>query len=158
FVYLPIQQAYQAQATIVIRTAADPIGAIQPLQSVVGRIDPALPLFSIMPMNAYLGFAVVGQRIASVLLGIFGTLALLLASLGLYNALAYAVATRRREIGIRMALGGSRLDVVALLLRGATAVILAGIGGGLIAAAALARLVTTQVYGISATDAFTYAT
>jgi len=158
YVYLPILQVYQAQATFVIRTTGDPTAAIQELESLVGRVDPALPLYSVMPMKAYLGFAVVGQRTASVLLGLFGTLALLLASLGVYNALAYAVATRRREIGIRMALGGSRTEVVALLLRDGTTVILAGAVGGLIAAAALARFITTQVYGISATDPLTYAT
>jgi predicted permease len=156
YVYLPIQQVYQPQATMVIRTAGDPDGMVQRLQVIVGRVDPALPLYSAMPMSAYLGFAVVGQRTAAVLLGIFGTLALFLASLGLYNAVAYAVASRRREIGIRMALGGLRMDIVSLLLRGGTAVILAGIGSGLIAAGALARFVTTQVYGVSATDPITY--
>jgi putative ABC transport system permease protein len=109
-------------------------------------------------MSAYLGFAVIGQRTATVLLGLFGTLALFLASLGLYNALAYAVATRRREIGIRMALGGRRIDVVALLLRGGTTVIVIGVGSGLIAATALARFVTSQVYGVTATDPLTYVT
>jgi len=158
YVYLPIQQFYQPQATIVVRTAGDPATVVQPLQSAVARIDPALPLYSVMPMRAYLGFAVVGQRTATVLLGLFGIVALFLASVGLYNAIAYAVATRRREIGIRMALGGSRTDVVALLLRGGTAVILVGVGGGLIAAAASARFLTTQIYGVSATDPLTYLT
>jgi predicted permease len=158
YVYLPIQQFYQPQATVLIRTAGDPAAVIQGLQSLVARMDPALPLYSIMPMRAYLGFAVVGQRTASVLLALFGALALFLASLGLYSALAYAVATRRREIGIRMALGGSRIDVVTLLIRSGTVVILAGVGGGVIAAAALARFVAAQVYGVSATDPLTYVT
>jgi len=158
YLYLPIQQFYQAQATIVIRTVGDPTGVSQPLQSVVARADPTLPLYSVMPMSAYLGFAVVGQRTATVLLWLFGTLALFLASLGLYNALAYTVATRRREIGIRMALGGSQIDVVVLLLRGGTAVIGVGLGGGLIVAWTLARFVTGQVYGVSATDPLTYVT
>jgi putative ABC transport system permease protein len=156
YVYLSIQQFYQGQATVVVRTVGDPGTVIQPLQLLVGRLDPALPLYSVMPMNAYLGFAVVGQRTASVLLALFGTIALFLASLGLYNALAYAVATRRREIGIRMALGGSRVDVVGLLIRGATAVVVAGVSGGLIAAAALARFLTSQVYGVNVTDPLTY--
>jgi ABC-type antimicrobial peptide transport system permease subunit len=158
YVYLPIQQFYQAQGTIVIRTAGDPAAVVQPLQSVVARLDPALPLFSVMPMSAYLGFAVVGQRMATVLLGLFGTLALFLASLGVYNALAYAVATRRREIGIRLALGGRRTDVVTLLLRGGTAVIVVGVGGGLLAALALAHFVAAQIYGVSATDPLAYVT
>ncbi len=158
YVYLPIQQVYQPQATLIIRTAGDPVTAIQPLQSVVHRLDPALPLYSTTPMNAYLGFAVVGQRTASTLLGLFGTLALFLASLGLYNAVAYAVTARRREIGIRLALGGRRIDVVALLLRSGIAIILTGIGGGVIVAAGLARFVSAQVYGVSARDPLTYAT
>jgi macrolide transport system ATP-binding/permease protein len=158
YVYLPIQQFYQPQATIVVRTVGDPAGIIQPLQSVAARLDPTLPLYSVMPMSAYLGFAVIGQRTATVLLGAFGTLALFLASLGLYNALAYAVATRRREIGIRMALGGRRIDVVALLLRGGTTVIIVGVGAGLIAATALARFVAAQVFGVTATDPLTYLT
>jgi putative ABC transport system permease protein len=108
-------------------------------------------------MNAYLGFAVVGQRTASVLLGVFGVLALSLASLGLYNAVAYTAATRRREVGIRLALGGRPADVLALLIRSAAAVTATGITIGVTGASLLAPLLANQIYGVSATDPATYA-
>src|SRR5262249_53206574 len=79
YAYLPIQQFYQGQFTLLIRTAGDPAALVQQLQDTVAHLDSQLPLYSVLPMNVYLGFAVVGQRTASVLLAIFGTLALLLA-------------------------------------------------------------------------------
>jgi ABC-type antimicrobial peptide transport system permease subunit len=87
-----------------------------------------------------------------------GVLALLLAALGLYNAVAYTVATRRREVGIRLAVGGRPADVFALLIRRGTAVTAAGIAVGLTGAAVLARLIASQVYGVSVMDPITYAT
>jgi putative ABC transport system permease protein len=82
----------------------------------------------------------------------------MLACLGLYNAVAYAVATRRREVGIRLALGGRRADVLALLIRSGAIVTASGVVVGLAVAAALAQLVTTQIYGVTARDPLTYAT
>src|SRR5262249_22805740 len=75
YVYLPIQQFYQAQSTLIVRTTGDPAGLVQELQSMVARLDSQLPLYSVFPMKVYLGFAVVGQRTASILLAIFGALA-----------------------------------------------------------------------------------
>jgi len=157
YVYLPVQQVYQGQMTLLVRTTGKPTAVLQSVQTVVARIDPQLPLYTVLPMNAYLGFAVVGQRTASVLLVTFGALALLLASLGLYNAVAYTIATRKREVGIRLALGGRPADVLALLIRTGTVVIATGISIGLVAAVALARLVASQMYGVSPTDPLTYA-
>jgi len=158
YVYLPVQQFYQSQSTVLVRTTGDPMALVQPLRALVADLDPQLPLYTVLPMNEYLGFAVVGQRTASVLLVIFGTVALLLSCLGLYNAVAYTVATRRREVGIRLALGGTPADVGALLIRGAAAVTVTGVVLGLVAAGALARLVTSQIYGVSARDPLTYST
>src|SRR5262249_53425361 len=157
YVYLPVQQFYQGQLTLVVRTAGDPTGVLQSVQAAVARIDPQLPLYTVLPMNVYLGFAVVGQRTASVLLAIFGALALLLASLGLYNTVAYTVATRRREMGIRLALGGQPRDVHVLLIRGGAQVTVIGVVLGMVGAAALGQLVTSQIYGVTARDPATYA-
>jgi len=157
YVYLPIQQFYQSQSTLLVRTSGDPAALVQPLQAMVGHLDPQLPLYTVLPMHAYLGFAVVGQRTAGVLLAIFGTVALLLASMGLYNAVAYSVATRRREVGIRLALGGRPADVLALLIRSAVFTTATGMLIGMVAAGLLAQLVATQIYGVSVRDALTYA-
>jgi predicted permease len=157
YVYLQALQFYQAQTTLIVRTRGDPTGVLSSIQTAVAHIDPQLPLYTVLPMNVYLGFAVVGQRTSSVLLAIFGALALMLASLGLYNAVAYTVATRKREVGIRLALGGRPTDVLGLLIRGGAVVTATGIALGLIVAAALARLVTNQIYGVSAMDPMTFA-
>jgi len=156
YVYLPVQQFYQGQMTLVVRTAGEPAALLQSVQTVAARLDSQLPLYTVLPMNTYLGFAVVGQRTASVLLTIFGALALLLASIGLYNAVAYAITSRRREVGIRLALGGRPMAVLALLMRSAAAVTATGTGIGLAAAAAFSRLIANQIYGVSAMDPVTY--
>jgi predicted permease len=157
YVYLPVQQFYRGQTTLVVRTSGEPAGVQQSVQGAAARLDPHLPLSSVMPMNVYLGFAVVGQRTASVLLGVFGSLALLLASLGLYNAVAYAIAARRREVAIRLAIGGRPADVLALLIRSAAVVTATGVAIGLAGAAALAPLAASQIHGVTATDPATYA-
>src|SRR5262249_25035065 len=157
YVYLPIQQFYQGQSTLLIRTAGAPEALAQLLQATVARLASQLPLYSVLPMNVYMGFAVVGQRTASVLLAIFGTLALLLATLGLYNTVAYTVATRRREMGIRLALGGQPRDVLVLLIRAGAEVTAIGVVLGLVGAAALGQFVASQIYGATARDPVTYA-
>jgi predicted permease len=157
YVYLPVQQAYQGQVTLIVRAAGDPTSVLQPVQTAVAHIDSQLPLYTVLPMDVYLGFAVVGQRTAGVLLAIFGALALLLASLGLYNAVSYSIAIRSREVAIRLALGGRPADVLALLTRSGAAVTGAGIAIGLVGAAILARLIASQTFGVSTTDPATYA-
>ena len=157
YVYLPIQQFYQGQSTLLVRVAGDPAALVQQLQRMAARLDSQLPLYSVLPMNVYLGFAVVGQRTASVLLAAFGTVALLLATLGLYNTVAYTVATRRREMGIRLALGGQPRDVLLLLIRAGAEVTAIGVVLGLVGAATLGQLVASQIYGVTARDPLTYA-
>jgi predicted permease len=156
YAYLPILQVYESQLSLIVRAAGNPSDLMRPVQDAAARLNPQLALYTMMPMDAYLGFAVFGQRTASVLLATFGTLALLLASLGLYSAVAYGVATRAREIGIRLALGGSAGDVLGLLMRHGFVVSVTGVAIGLVGATALARSVASQMYGVSPSDPGTY--
>jgi putative ABC transport system permease protein len=96
-------------------------------------------------------------RMGALLIGVFGLLALLLAAVGLYGVMAYAVSQRTREIGIRMALGARRADILNLVLREGMAVVAVGAGAGLVGAFAASRLVVSFLYGVGGTDATTYA-
>ncbi len=96
------------------------------------------------------------QRFAVVLLGTFGTLALILAAIGLYGVLAFTVSQRTREIGIHLALGAQRLDVLAMVIRQGMLLVLIGAGLGVVGAYALTRLIQSLLFGVTATDPLTF--
>ena len=96
------------------------------------------------------------QRFAVVLLGTFGTLALILAGIGLYGVLAFTVSQRTREIGIHLALGAQRLDVLAMVIRQGMLLVLIGAGLGVVGAYALTRLIQSLLFGVTATDPLTF--
>jgi putative ABC transport system permease protein len=108
-------------------------------------------------MDDRLNQSLATRRLSTILLGIFSGLALVLAALGLYGTLAYAVAQRTREIGIRMALGAQRRDMLGMILRESLSMVTIGLGIGLLAAFAATRLLASLLYGVSANDVFTYA-
>jgi ABC-type antimicrobial peptide transport system permease subunit len=114
-------------------------------------------VFDAKLMEQHLAFALLPARLAGWVLGVFGGVALLLAGLGLYGVMAYSVAQRRREMGIRMALGAGRRDVLGLVIGQGMRLAALGMAVGLAAALALTRLVRSLLYGISATDPATFA-
>src|SRR5262249_41191504 len=114
--------------------------------------DAGVPLFDIRTMDEHLQFSVFIPRLASTLLGLFGVLSLVLAVVGLYGVIAFTVALRTREIGIRMALGAARGEVVRLVLRQGLVPPLAGLVIGLVLAIAAGRLIAGQLIGIGAGD------
>jgi predicted permease len=155
FMYFAQPQHWTSGMSIHIRTAGDP-GAIAPtLRSQVAALDPDLPLSSVRTMNTHLGIALLPARLAGTVLGIFGLLGLVLAAVGIYGVMAYSVAQRTREIGIRVAIGAARTDVVRLVMRQGLSLVLIGTVLGLSGALAASRLLRGVLYGSSVFDPMT---
>jgi predicted permease len=158
YVYLPAAQRYRGDMTLVVRTDADPAGVVAALRREVAALDAEVPLFGVRTMEEFLRdrtFA--GPRLVSSLLSVFGLLGLTLAAVGIYGVMAYSVGQRTREIGVRMALGARRGDVVAMILRKGLILAALGVAAGTLAALALTRVMSGLLYGVSASDPLTYA-
>jgi predicted permease len=152
--YIPFSQANtgRAQMTLVVRTAGDPLTVAAAVRRETQAMDPQAPRFEVETLATQISASLSKERLLATLSSGFGLLALLLSCLGLYGILSYTVALRTREIGIRMALGAERRDVLWLMLRDALRLALIGIALGIPAALAASRLVSSQLFGISAAD------
>ena len=156
FVYLPYRQDESlTQLTFYARSAQDGPTAAAAVRQAVQRLDPNLPIFDLKSMEVQLDESLFIERMVAVLSVAFGGLATLLAALGLYGVMSYAVARRTREIGIRMALGAERSRVLWLVLREVAVLAVSGIVGGLFFAIWLTRQVQSQLFGLSPTDPVT---
>jgi putative ABC transport system permease protein len=142
---------------LVVRTAADPSDYVSTLHALVHQEAPTLALDSVMTMEERVMESLEKQRLYAVLLAGFAVVALLIASVGLFGILSFAVSQRRREIGIRSALGAQARDIVSLVLRQALWIVTAGVVIGLVAAWISIRLLSTFLYGVSPHDAITFA-
>jgi ABC-type antimicrobial peptide transport system permease subunit len=140
------------ERTIYLRTAGDPTGYAAALRAAIRGLDRNLPVYNLKTFDQQKAESLVRERMIATLSGFFGTLALLLAAIGIYGVMAYAVLRRTREIGIRMSLGAARGTVIWMVLRDAFAMAAAGIVVGVPLARWLARFVATQLYGIKPTD------
>jgi putative ABC transport system permease protein len=157
-VYLSyLQYAYRSNY-LVLRSAGDPGRLVGPLRSVVHDVDPGLPLWDVKTMDQRVADLVARDRFSTVLLALFGSLALSLAAVGIYGVVAYGVATRRRELGVRIAIGASRQAVLTVVLRDVLRFTVGGLGVGLGAALALSRLLRSQLYDVSPFDPLAFAT
>jgi putative ABC transport system permease protein len=143
--------------TVFVRTAGEPMALLPALRAEVQRLDKNLPLFDVRTLDSHLGIAFAQERTYATLIGGFALLAMLLAAVGLYGVMSYAVSQRTREIGIRMALGANQRDALFLVLSRSLKLGGLGIGAGLIGALALTQLVSSMLYGVSHTDAATFA-
>ena len=157
FMYLSLEQHFDAGRWIQIRTSGDPIAFAPTLRAEIAAMDAQMPLSSIRTMETHLGIALLPARLTGAVLGIFGLLGLGLAAIGIYGVMAYAVAQRTREIGIRMAIGAGRGDVIKLLMRQGLGLVAFGLGIGLVLAVGAARLASSQLYGSGGFDALTFA-
>jgi len=155
--FLPLQQGYRPDMTLLLRSAGDPAALARPALGLVRELDPGIAPFSATTLSAFIGASDFRQRVGSQLLGLFGVLGLLLASIGLYGVLSFQVARRTREIGIRMALGGSRGDVLQLVLRQGALLVGLGLVIGLASAAFLAQLLRSLLLGLSPWDPLAFA-
>jgi len=139
-----------------VRVAGDPQTALPQLRRVVAAVDPNVPISEDVPLTQQVNAVYTPVLLTSAVLSCAGALALFLSMLGLYGVLAFAVAERTREIGIRMALGAERRDVLRFVIAQGLRLALTGAGIGLVAAYAATRMVKSLLYGVSATDALTF--
>jgi putative ABC transport system permease protein len=156
-VYTPLAQTPTPAVTLLVRTVADPSQVAGAVRREVWSVDGDIALFDVGSMQAALSESVARQRFTMLLLGVFAAAATVLALLGVYGVLSYTVAQRMGEMGIRMALGARRSEIVRLVLRRAALLVLVGLGIGLVAALAGSRLLAHLLFGIGATDLVTYA-
>jgi ABC-type antimicrobial peptide transport system permease subunit len=150
--YLPHSQWPERSNVIAIRARAAPEVVMNALRNEVARLDPQLPLYDMRTMVERVDASLATRKLALALAATFGVVALLLAALGIYGVLAYLVAQRRREIGIRIALGSSERAVFKLVLGEGLALTIAGLTLGGIGALIVGQALTSQVYGVSPWD------
>jgi predicted permease len=148
--------SWSREMFIVVRTNADPKAVASTLRSAVQSSDGNLPVTDIHTMNDLLSKSVAQPRFRTLLLGIFAAVALLLAVVGIFGVMSYLVERRTQEIGVRMALGASRGNVLRMILGEGLRVVLIGIGLGLIEALVLGRLVKSLLFGVQPTDPLTF--
>jgi len=157
FMYMPVQQWYRADTVLHVKASVDPSTLVPRLHEVLRTLDSNVPLFDVRTIAEQLSIAVFTQRMVASLLGAFGALALLLATVGLYGVIAAVAAQRTPEIGMRMALGATRRDIVAMIVGQGLSLTLTGVAIGLIAALGATRLFKSLLVGVSATDAPSFA-
>ncbi|HYG10021.1 MAG TPA: ABC transporter permease [Pyrinomonadaceae bacterium] len=155
--YLTYAQAgFFAPRHLVVSTNVEPLGLASMVRKAVWEIDKDQPVSNIRTMEEVLSESIARQRFSMLLLGIFAAVALVLAAVGIYGVMSYSVAQRTREIGIRMALGARRSDVLKLTVGGGLKLVLIGVAIGLGAAFILTRVMSSLLFGVSATDPTTF--
>ena len=156
-VYIPIFQRPGYAMAVYLQTDLDPMIVAKTLREQVQAVDPNLPVFGERSMESVVSESLGQRRFAMQVVALFGVLALLLASIGIYGVMAYSVNQRTREIGIRVALGASTGAIMGWVLRQGLVLIVVGVATGLLAAFGLMRLLRSLLFGVAATDLVTYA-
>ena len=155
--YFPLYQENSSSVFLIARTTADPSALAAVLREAVHEVDPSQPVSDLKTMDQRISLSMGPRRSAVALLSVFAAMALTLAAVGLFGLIRYNVTQRTQEIGVRIALGASRRDVLGMVLGESLRLGLLGVGAGLIAAFALTRLMTSLLYGVSAADPATFA-
>ena len=155
--YEPYIQQTFPYMTLVVRTTGDPTNLNAAIRSEVLKLDKEQPTTNFKTLNEFFSISIAQQRFSVVLLGVFAVVALVLSAVGIYGVLSYAVTQRTHEIGIRVALGARRRDVLRLVVGQGMLLTVIGVAGGLGAAFALTRLMASLLFGVTATDAVTFA-
>jgi putative ABC transport system permease protein len=156
FIYTPLAQDHQSGMTLMVRTAGDPAALVGAVRNEIRALNKDVPLFSVQTMKERIGSELAADRMIAVLLSVFGGAALMLAAIGIYGVMGYAVAQRTHEIGIRIALGADQRDILKLIVSQGMLLIVIGAGIGLALALAATRLLKSLLFGVSATDPLTF--
>lgn len=154
--YVPASQAPLQNMTVLVRTLNDPTALVPALRSTVLAIDPNQPITDIKTLEHIVADSIAQPRLSMLLMGLFGILAMLLAAVGVYGLLSYAVTQRTQEMGIRIALGAGMPDVLKLILKQGMTLVLLGEVLGLLGAFALTRLLKALLFGVTPTDVPTF--
>ena len=153
-VYVPHAQGSEGTTNMffVVRTDRDPLALAAEIRRQVAEVDPDQPVASIQTMDARVETSVAQRRMQMNVLGLFAGMAVLIAVVGIYGVMSYSVAQRSREIGIRLALGAARRDVVAVVMRQGMGMVAAGMAVGLAASLSITRVLRSLLFGVSPTD------
>jgi ABC-type antimicrobial peptide transport system permease subunit len=154
--YTACFQSYSKQTHFVARTQGDPMALANDIQRAIWQVAPDTGVFNVMPVTRLSTNTVWQSRVWGLLFGIFSGIALVLATAGIYGVMAYFVAQRTREIGVRIALGAQWSHVLKMILRNGMALVVIGLTIGLAGALALTRLMTTLLFEVSPTDPLTF--
>jgi predicted permease len=157
FVYQPVTQQHETGMRLLVRTNRDPAAIVGDLRRTLADLEPNLPMSGVQPLSMLLASALYPARMGARLLALFATVALVLAAVGLYGVVSFAVSRRTREMGIRAALGARQRDLVRLVVRDALWLVSGGVALGGTAAAVVSRLVRGFLYEISPTDPAVFA-
>jgi len=156
-IYIPFAQDPMFGMHLAVRAHSDPSMLVRGVESEVRKLDRELPVYQVETLSQLVSDEVIGLRYIAILMTFFGAIALVLASVGLYGVMSYAVSERTQEMGVRIALGAQKRDVLELVFRRAIVITLAGVVAGVAASTALGRVLADLVFGVSATDAATFA-
>ncbi len=155
-VFLPMSQDPAGGLTLLVRSSQAPMSQAKPVIAAVHALDPDQAVTAVQPMSQYIAESLARRRFNTLLLGLFGSLALLLAAVGIYGVVSYGVAQRRREIGIRTALGANPGDVLRLVFRQALRLAAVGLALGAVVAVGLTRFLSSLLFGVGPTDPLTF--
>ncbi len=155
-IYWPLTREPYPFMTLIVRSAIDPMQLAASIQKEIRAIDPDQPVADVRTLDAVVAKSIARPRFDTLLLGVFAAVALVLASVGLYGVMNYSAAQRTHEIGIRMALGASRSDIMRLVLGNGMLLTLIGVAIGVLASIALTRVMQSLLFGVNATDLVTF--
>jgi predicted permease len=153
----PLLPILASDTSVIVRSSVSPGGLMAPIRTDVASVDGNAVVYNVRPLDDLLASSLGERRFAMVLLGIFAGIALLLAVVGIYGVVSYLVGQRTHEIGIRMALGAQRRDILRIVLADGGTMALAGIGLGLLGSAVVTRFMEAMLFGVSPTDPVTFA-
>jgi putative ABC transport system permease protein len=156
-VYFPLLQNPGVTAAIYLRTSTDPGTLGDAIRGEVQSVDPGIPVFAVRTLNEVVAKSLADRRFALTILAVFAGVALLLASIGIYGVMAYTFSQRTHEIGVRVALGAQRSDILRMALGEGMLLVAVGLGVGLIGAAIVTRFLRSMLFSVTATDPLTFA-